>query len=260
MLPLLTSVRPQPRRSYRAGMYLLLWVCCLAWMACAQTMRRPTAQPDPWWSNAESAGRPSVQGTDSVALAPADTTYAEEPTSPSAGAVVPIQTTLPMAGPRIHGIGPIKQWQPEERQRTVELSEAEREQMRQAYGQRTAQEREWVEQVNTYALWCVQREMWAEARTHLEQAVAKDSLSSSLHNNLGILYERLGEPERARTAYGRALVLQPGKTAYQNNQRRLDGAGDAHGPAEEDRRVRRRRALDDAERETDGLLENLVHE
>jgi hypothetical protein len=236
-------------------------------MGCAQTMRRP-AQPDPWWASTTNTGSASViQTTDPVDSVPADTTHADEPTSApqqatgqSTSPATPIETALPMAGPRIHGIGPIKQSQPEKRQTTVELSDTERDQMRQAYGLRTRANRERVKQVNAYALWCLEREMWAEALTHLEQAVAKDSLAASLHNNLGILYERLGEPERARGAYERALVLQPGKKAYQSNLRRLDDAGDAHDPQEEDRRVRRRRGLDGAEQETEGLLENLVHE
>ena len=120
------------------------------------------------------------------------------------------------------------------------------------------EERDRVEQVNAYALWCVEREMWAEARTHLEQAVARDSLASSLHNNLGILYERLGEPVKARAAYERALVLQPGKGAYQSNLRRLDGADVSH--SEDDKEhLRRRSDYDQSGDQTDDLF-RMVHD
>ena len=100
---------------------------------------------------------------------------------------------------------------------------------RQAYGERTREDRERVQQVNEYALWCVEQGLWEEARIHLEQAVALDSLSASLHNNLGIVYERLGEREKARAEYELAARLAPAKRLYQANlghlRRAAEGAG-----------------------------------
>jgi len=100
---------------------------------------------------------------------------------------------------------------------------------RQAYGERTREDRERVQQVNEYALWCVEQGLWEEARIHLEQAAALDSLSASLHNNLGIVYERLGEREKARAEYEFAARLAPAKRLYQANlghlRRAAEGAG-----------------------------------
>ena len=63
----------------------------------------------------------------------------------------------------------------------------------------------------------------------MEQAVVLDSLSASLHNNLGIVYERLGEREKARAEYELAARLAPDKRLYQANlghlRRAAEGAG-----------------------------------
>ncbi len=74
-----------------------------------------------------------------------------------------------------------------------------------------------VRQINEYAFWCVEKGLWNEARLHLEQAVERDSLAASLHNNLGIIYERLGLEEKAMAAYGKAWNLSPKEKAYRNN-------------------------------------------
>ena len=90
-----------------------------------------------------------------------------------------------------------------------------------ASASRSSDRRREVGQVNEYALWCIQNEMWEEARLHLERSVARDSLAASLHNNLGVVYERLGQRERAESGYERARLLQPQKDAYQSNLARL---------------------------------------
>ena len=48
-------------------------------------------------------------------------------------------------------------------------------------------------------------------------------MSASLSNNLGVVYERLGEREKAELAYQRARALNPRREAYRVNLRRLQG-------------------------------------
>ncbi|MDP6700849.1 MAG: hypothetical protein QGH25_14455, partial [Candidatus Latescibacteria bacterium] len=55
------------------------------------------------------------------------------------------------------------------------------------------------------------------AQSHIERALAQDSLSASLHNNLGIIYERMGLVDKAADFYGRARALSPAKKAYAAN-------------------------------------------
>ncbi len=90
-----------------------------------------------------------------------------------------------------------------------------------AYAERSSRQRRSVKRVNEYALWCIENDMWNEARSHMERALDQDSLSASLHNNLGIVYERLGQTDKASTFYQRALQLNPGEKAYQINLQEL---------------------------------------
>ena len=76
-----------------------------------------------------------------------------------------------------------------------------------------------AEQVNKYALWCIEKGLWQEARLHLEQAVQADSQVASFHNNLGIVYEHFGLEEQAAAAYRCAQTLLPEENAYQANIR-----------------------------------------
>ena len=87
--------------------------------------------------------------------------------------------------------------------------------------ERSGRQRRSAKQVNEYALWCIENDMWNEARSHMERALSQDSLSASLHNNLGIVYERLGQTDRASEFYQRALLLKPGEEAYQVNLQEL---------------------------------------
>ena len=87
--------------------------------------------------------------------------------------------------------------------------------------QRSRQQLQNIEQVNKYALWCIENAMWNEAQSHLERALAQDSLSASLHNNLGVIYERLGMTDKAAKFYGRAQALNPAQEAYAANLRHL---------------------------------------
>ena len=45
--------------------------------------------------------------------------------------------------------------------------------------ERSRQQLQNIEQVNKYALWCIENAMWNEAQSHLERALAQDSLSAS---------------------------------------------------------------------------------
>ena len=78
-----------------------------------------------------------------------------------------------------------------------------------------------VRQVNEYSFWCVRNELWDEARLHLEKALEQDSLAASLHNNVGVIYEKLGQRDRAEAAYERARLLLPEKRLYEANLMRL---------------------------------------
>ena len=86
---------------------------------------------------------------------------------------------------------------------------------------RSRQQLQNIEQVNKYALWCIENAMWNEAQSHMERALAQDSLSASLHNNLGVIYERLGMTDKAAEFYGRARALNPAQEAYAANLRHL---------------------------------------
>ncbi len=86
---------------------------------------------------------------------------------------------------------------------------------------RSRQQLQNIEQVNKYAFWCIENAMWNEAQLHLERALAQDSLSASLHNNLGVIYERLGKADKAAQFYERARALNPTRVAYAANLRRL---------------------------------------
>jgi hypothetical protein len=78
-----------------------------------------------------------------------------------------------------------------------------------------------AEEINNYALWCIQHGMWKEARTHLEKAATTDSMTASLQNNLGLVYEYLNLDEKADVAYQRATALNPDQGIYRENYRRF---------------------------------------
>ena len=64
--------------------------------------------------------------------------------------------------------------------------------------------------------------MWGEAQHHLEQSLQTDSTSASIHNNLGIIYERMGERTKAAAAYARASRLDTDNEVYRMNLRLLE--------------------------------------
>ena len=74
-----------------------------------------------------------------------------------------------------------------------------------------------VKDVNRFALWCIEKGLWDEARVHLERAVLRDSSSAAFYNNLGIIYEHMGRLEDAESAYRRAVELDPKGKLYRWN-------------------------------------------
>lgn len=87
---------------------------------------------------------------------------------------------------------------------------------------RTGGERDGIRKVNEYVLWCIRQGMWSEAQHHLERTLQTDSLAASLHNNLGIIYEQLGERENAAASYARASELNVDNEVYKMNLRLLE--------------------------------------
>ena len=226
-----------------SGWKLSLCLLALAASACTQVARQPRQSAVPWW---EAEGNPPgaeevQQDTSALAVAEAEKVSALEAAEPpdSLGAAGQeahppeavegpdsLAAAAPPAGPAPGGTAPLEVEAappPEGPAPSPEVVQAQR----RAYESRTGEDRERVERVNEYALWCIERGLWEEARIHLEQAVAVDSLSASLHNNLGILYERLGEREKARAAYEFAARLAPGKRLYQANLSYLRRAAEA---------------------------------
>jgi tetratricopeptide (TPR) repeat protein len=78
-----------------------------------------------------------------------------------------------------------------------------------------------IEKINSYALWCIDNNMWHEARSHIQRGLEIDSLSPSLHNNLAIIYEQMGKVDSAKLHYQRALNLKPNETPYKTNLQRM---------------------------------------
>jgi len=75
--------------------------------------------------------------------------------------------------------------------------------------------------INSYALWCIENNMWREARSHIERGFEIDSLSASLHNNMAIIYEQTGRIDSATWHYKRALSINIDDKAYKSNFQRM---------------------------------------
>ena len=59
--------------------------------------------------------------------------------------------------------------------------------------------------------------LWREARLRFERAAQIDPTYAAAWNDLAIAYEQLGEHDRARAAYQRALALAPNDADIQQN-------------------------------------------
>ncbi|MEE3233314.1 MAG: hypothetical protein VX294_04045 [Candidatus Latescibacterota bacterium] len=78
-----------------------------------------------------------------------------------------------------------------------------------------------IGEINSYSLWCIDNNMWKEARSHIQRGLEIDSLSASLHNNMAIIYEQTGKIDSAQWHYERALSLKPDETSYKSNFLRM---------------------------------------
>lgn len=184
-------VRWQPRLTL-----LLVILCTGGIFSCMEMVRRAepsSGKPDPWWGQ---GNPPEPEGVSN-----------EETSSGTAEPAVAVgggpSMELPVEVHHVTTVGPSGQ----------SLAEA--------HTKRGKSREKSTRQINEYAYWCIENNMWDEARLHLEKAVGHDSLSASLFNNLGVIYERLGETGEADSAYARATALVPQAQAYAVNLRRL---------------------------------------
>ena len=62
-----------------------------------------------------------------------------------------------------------------------------------------------------------QRGLWREAIYRWERASRIDPTYAAAHNNLAVAYEHEGELDKARSAYEKALELEPNNTFIKQN-------------------------------------------
>ncbi len=176
-------------------------------LACSSVSRSTTAA-GPWWEGTDGAApvatvTPDTTGAKTDSGGPTVDVTVVESVKPESPVVRPMEDSLSVLS---------------------SLSPEALASRRTAYAKRTRAERDRVRQVNEYAFWCLGRDMWDEARLHLERAVQIDSLAASLHNNLGIVYERMGRRDQARVRYGMAAGLNPDRPLYEANLSRMRAA------------------------------------
>ena len=68
-----------------------------------------------------------------------------------------------------------------------------------------------------FGITVAQRGLWREAIYRWERAAQIDPSYAPAHNNLAIAYEHEGDLAKARTAYERALELEPGNALIKQN-------------------------------------------
>ena len=62
-----------------------------------------------------------------------------------------------------------------------------------------------------------QRGLWREAIYRWERAAKIDPTYAAAHNNLAIAYEHKGDLDKARTAYEKAIEIEPDNTFIKQN-------------------------------------------
>ena len=62
-----------------------------------------------------------------------------------------------------------------------------------------------------------QKGLWQEARFRFERAVALDPRNAAAFNDLAVSLEQMGEFDKARECYEKALALRPHETYIQQN-------------------------------------------
>ena len=194
--------RPKHRLS------LFIFVLCSAGLcSCLEMVRRDEpggGKPDRWWTESGNPSEPGGVNKEKPLATTAEgaVTTAESAVTTAEDAVTTVENAVvgpPQSGPAL----------PPD-QSLIE-----------AHAKRSRSQEETTRQINEYAYWCIENNMWDEARLHLERAVSEDSLSASLYNNLGVIYERLGKTDQADSAYTRATALLPDRGAYEANLMRL---------------------------------------
>src|SRR6186997_2819782 len=68
-----------------------------------------------------------------------------------------------------------------------------------------------------FGITVAQRGLWREAIYRWERAAQIDPSYAPAHNNLAIAYEHEGDLAKARTAYEKALELEPGNALIKQN-------------------------------------------
>ncbi len=68
-----------------------------------------------------------------------------------------------------------------------------------------------------FGLTVAQKGLWQEARFRFERAVAADPRNAAALNDLAVALEQMGEFDKARQAYEKALALKPGDLYIQQN-------------------------------------------
>lgn len=184
-------------------------VLCSLHLACSSLARTPTTASTPWWQTETTSDSPVDESTGS---SHSDSTHASVhlASADSAKPIAAVARPIPVDSLIVD--------------RSPEAIAARRK----AWARRSDDDRDRVRQVNEYAYWCVEQGLWDEARIHLEQALHVDSLAASLHNNLGIIYERMGRHSAARHRYRAATELNPERALYVSNLQRLQVSLEHH--------------------------------
>ncbi len=68
-----------------------------------------------------------------------------------------------------------------------------------------------------FGLDVAQKGLWQEARFRFERAVSLEPQNASALNNLAVSLEQMGEFDKAREAYEKALAIKPGDIYIQQN-------------------------------------------
>jgi len=68
-----------------------------------------------------------------------------------------------------------------------------------------------------FGIEAAQKGLWNEARFRFERAVALQPENAKALNDLAVAYEHMGEFEKARKSYEKALELKPGDSYIQQN-------------------------------------------
>ncbi len=69
----------------------------------------------------------------------------------------------------------------------------------------------------SFGLEVAQKGLWQEARFRFERAVALDPKNAAAYNDLAVALEQMGEFDKARECYEKALALKPGEMYIQQN-------------------------------------------